>query len=244
MFQFSACKLPAILGLGTLFTLGTLGLSAGTVRAAQIGINLTPSNGTFITQSAFGVDAADWINFTGTNPISVAGGSLEITTSAYSYWQMDITPVNGEQQVANNYLDDRDNLAKVTISGLSSISGGGSYSVKIIMASDAAAGFTDSTVTDGDNQLLGTLTQDVYTVVSGTKSFAITTGLQNLVANIITIEPGDREHKEGDANTHDKRGTVAGVIITISPIPEPGSISLLVLAGGMTLLRRRKAHSA
>jgi len=229
-------------------------LASTTARAAVVGINFQSSNsgslGAPVTADAFGVPLADWQNLPPKNgnttydPLDVAGGELTLSTKAGNYWSLysdGFIPSPGDAEVAYGYADDHSGVT-VNIGGLSSILGAGeSYSVQVVMASDAVTAFWSPTVLSGVD-VLGTLTPGALMATPGNKSsgaattsgnYAITSILDGLTADAITITTAGRG---GTGNT--TRGTIAGIIIETS-VPEPGT-GLVLLGGGALLALRRR----
>lgn len=200
-------------------------------HAATLAINFTGQSNMSPTATAFGVAVGDWNNLAGnsggpTNVTADNGDTASVTYSSGGTWTIGGTPTAGDDEVYHGYLDDGGTGASVTISGLSAIVQG-SYSVQVIMGSDSTNGF--------DSITIGAATQTATASAPGwgaTGSIGSTT-FTGLTGDSVTIAPNN----PGDALT---RGSVAGVIVNFTPVPEPSTTALLGLGGLALILRRRK----
>lgn len=214
-------------------------VSAEVSSAASIAVNFMGDGyqalGLAVTDTAYGVPAAEWTNVDGADgasSTSVSGVSISWTSPNDWTWNQPATP--GDQEVNYGYLDDSTNAANtptLTLTGLSTwLAGLGatSYTIQIIQSTDNGSGFVPT---------------DVFTVSGGTvlgQLINSTTGSGKIGGASSTLTGLTSDTLFLDVQTRNglNRGTIAGFIVTA--VPEP-TVSLLSGLGALVLLRRRRS---
>lgn len=224
-------------------------LMLGMSQAATIGINWTTTfagygapSGAIVTQTAFGVAPADWTNIASapTGSATAAGGALGVSWTGGGNWGSGIGGPggpggtglqSGAEEVFTGYLDDGG--INLTISGLSTIAS--SYSVKLLASSDYAPnGFHNATLGGGLGGTLSFTNLDTGFGYAGQgrsaeTAFSATGTADSFTVSIPAVVLSPRV-----------RGTLAGVVINFTPVPEPSSALLGLVAAGAFLRRRRQ----
>lgn len=222
-----------------------LGMSHG----ATIGINWTTNfsgygaaAGAVVTQTAFGVAPADWTNTPAapTGSATALGGALSVSWSGGGSWGSGIGGPSGPgglglqsgaEEVFTGYLDDGG--INLTISGLSSVAS--SYSIKLLAASDYAPnGFWPATLGGSLSGSLSFTNVDTGFGYAGQGRSAETafsgTGTgDSFTVSIPAVQLSPRV-----------RGTLAGIVIDYTPVPEPATATFSAVALGAFLARRRR----
>jgi MYXO-CTERM domain-containing protein len=222
-------------------------LMLGMSHGATVGINWTTtfagygaSAGAVVTQTAFGVAPADWTNIAAGASGSGSASGLSVSWTGGGNWGSGIGGPggpggtglqSGAEEVFTGYLDDGG--INVTISGLSSVAS--SYSVKLLAASDYAPnGFWPATLGGGLSGSLTFTNLDTGFGYAGLGRSAETafSGTGTGDSFTISIPPVQISPRV--------RGTLAGIVIDYTPVPEPATAAFGALALGAMLTRRRR----
>ncbi|MDB6071274.1 MAG: hypothetical protein JWL81_2445 [Verrucomicrobiales bacterium] len=200
-------------------------------QAAKIGINIQDDwdsgGGAPVTDTSFGIPAADWFNlprvtnsigqaFSTSTTISLPGaGDLFIEWSAVNTYSMtgDVPATPGADpgadQVTYGYLDDTGTGYRFKITGLRNSAA--DYKVTLIAATDGGSGFTDANVVHSSG---------TDTLSYGESGPAIGGGIYALSAEspIISALAGNNSIAvSGVPRSGTLRSTLAGVIIDYTP---------------------------
>lgn len=200
---------------------------AGGARAAYIGINFQDDwgsdGGAAVTDTAFGIPAANWFNAVrvlnsngapfSTNQVVTlpGGGALQLTWQAINTYSLaaDI-PAMGDDQVIYGYLDDSGAGYAVTIKGFRDFAS--NYRITGIAASDSASGFADTIVTyQTDTSLLDYPNLQAPSYAGGLW------GLSSTSAVISTAAGNNTVQITGAAKSGTLRSTLAALIIDYTP---------------------------
>lgn len=212
-------------------------------QAASLAVNFQGTGygalGGSVSATAYGVAPGDWTNVNpGDGPGSTLISGVSFAWTCPNDWNQNIAITPGVGEVHYGYLDDGGTGSvgpTVTLTGLSTWMAGigaTSYSIQLIQASDNATGFSNTAVSiSSGGTLLGTITNP--TTGGGGPLGGASTTLSSLTSDTLFLDTAPRNGTI--------RGTIAGVIITANPVPEP-STALLSGLGLFGLLRRRRAH--
>jgi hypothetical protein len=216
-------------------------------RAAALAVNFGgdayAAFGQNVTAAAYGVPLSGWSALQGSaaaepSPTvattSVISGVTFSWTAANDWAQFgSFAGAPGNAEVNFGYLDDGGVGVAITITGLSgwlTANNAVSYSLQIVNSTDNGNSFGSTGVfTASGGTSLGTLTNPL-TWASGPNAGASTT-LSGLTSNTLFL---DGATGVGGA----ARAGIAAVILT--PVPEPGTTALALLAGLALNRRRRK----
>ena len=231
-------------GLAIAVSLATTSLLAPSADAATIAVNFGDSDRLLTQPSAFGVGLADWTQSSlGSADSTVTVDGVNISWTSSNLFGIGGSPVTGEDEIYRGYLDDGGSGAFISISGLSNwltTLGDVSYTITVIMASadNATNGFAEPSLLDPSSNVLEQFDVSASVSYNGEPSSAVGTGTSAAYSFDTVFVDGLPRNGAG-AST---RGSIAGVLITSQPVPEP--LTLLGASAAVAFgaaFKRRKA---
>lgn len=232
----------AMMAFATSSFASSVGINFGSGR----GNNATFPAGLTPTATAFGIEAADWNNLAGASGgpevVNATGGqTINVTWASNNTWSLDgvadaaLPP--GDAQVYGGYLDDGGPGPIITIDGLDQIVNLRSYELTVLLSSsDGSTGgiFEDTQVTLFNPNGIETIIDPAAIQPSWVPAAS-----DDRIGSI-TLSDLTSASFEITTLNDTGRGSIAGIVLNLTIVPEPTSLILLAGSSAFVMIRRRR----